>query len=73
MGAPECAGKGTEGHWQCRMEAQFQVLESVPFLASLGKDLMASPADFYHPERYIRCGEEAARAALPQLKQLVRT
>jgi NTE family protein len=28
--------------------------------------------DFYHPERYIRCGEEAAQAALPQLKELVR-
>ena len=28
--------------------------------------------DFYHPERYIRCGEEAAEAALPQLKELVR-
>lgn len=28
--------------------------------------------DFYHPERYIRAGEEAAQAALPQLKQLVR-
>jgi NTE family protein len=27
--------------------------------------------DFYHPERYIRCGEEAARVALPQLKELV--
>lgn len=29
--------------------------------------------DFYHPERYIRCGEETAQAALPQLKELVRT
>ena len=28
--------------------------------------------DFYHPERYIRCGEEAAQAALPLLKELVR-
>jgi NTE family protein len=28
--------------------------------------------DFYHPERYIRCGEEAAQVALPQLKELVR-
>jgi NTE family protein len=28
--------------------------------------------DFYHPERYIRCGEEAAQAALPRLKELVR-
>jgi NTE family protein len=28
--------------------------------------------DFYHPERYIRCGEEAAEAALPLLKELVR-
>src|SRR5208283_3162379 len=28
--------------------------------------------DFYHPERYIRCGEEAAEAALPQLRELVR-
>jgi NTE family protein len=28
--------------------------------------------DFYHPERYIRAGEEAAEAALPQLKELVR-
>jgi NTE family protein len=28
--------------------------------------------DFYHPERYIRCGEEAAQAVLPQLKELVR-
>ncbi|HTS19388.1 MAG TPA: patatin-like phospholipase family protein [Verrucomicrobiae bacterium] len=28
--------------------------------------------DFYHPERYIRCGEEAAEAVLPQLKELVR-
>ncbi len=28
--------------------------------------------DFYHPERYIRAGEEAAQAALPQLKELVR-
>ncbi|HVM62591.1 MAG TPA: patatin-like phospholipase family protein [Verrucomicrobiae bacterium] len=28
--------------------------------------------DFYHPERYIRCGEEAAMAVLPQLKELVR-
>jgi NTE family protein len=27
--------------------------------------------DFYHPERYIRCGEEAAQAALPLLKGLV--
>ena len=29
--------------------------------------------DFYHPERYIRCGEEAAQAALPLLKALVRS
>jgi predicted acylesterase/phospholipase RssA/CRP-like cAMP-binding protein len=29
--------------------------------------------DFYHPERYIRCGEAAAQAVLPQLKQLVRS
>ena len=28
--------------------------------------------DFYHPERHIRCGEEAAQAALPQIKELVR-
>jgi NTE family protein len=28
--------------------------------------------DFYHPERYIRAGEQAAEAALPQLKELVR-
>jgi hypothetical protein len=28
--------------------------------------------DFYHPERYIQCGEEAATAALPKLKELVR-
>ena len=28
--------------------------------------------DFYHPERYIRAGERAAEAALPQLKELVR-
>lgn len=28
--------------------------------------------DFYHAERYIRCGEKAAQAALPQLKELVR-
>ena len=28
--------------------------------------------DFYHPERYIRAGELAAEAALPQLKELVR-
>jgi len=28
--------------------------------------------DFYHPERYIRCGEEATQAALPLLKNLVR-
>jgi hypothetical protein len=28
--------------------------------------------DFYHPERYIRCGEQAAEAMLPQLKELVR-
>jgi len=28
--------------------------------------------DFYHPERYIRAGEAAAAAALPQLKDLVR-
>jgi NTE family protein len=27
--------------------------------------------DFYHPERYIRAGEVAAEAALPQLKELV--
>ncbi len=27
--------------------------------------------DFYHPDRYIRCGEEAATALLPQLKKLV--
>jgi len=27
--------------------------------------------DFYHPERYIRCGEETTVAALPQLKELV--
>ncbi len=28
--------------------------------------------DFYHPERHIRCGEEAAETALPLLKELVR-
>jgi predicted acylesterase/phospholipase RssA/CRP-like cAMP-binding protein len=28
--------------------------------------------DFYHPEQYIRAGEQAAEAALPQLKELVR-
>lgn len=28
--------------------------------------------DFYHPQRYIDCGEEAAMKALPQLKELVR-
>lgn len=28
--------------------------------------------DFYHPERYIRAGEQSAEAALPQLKELVR-
>jgi predicted acylesterase/phospholipase RssA len=28
--------------------------------------------DFYHPVRHIRCGEEAAEAALPLLKELVR-
>jgi NTE family protein len=28
--------------------------------------------DFYHPERYIRCGEEAAEKMVPQLKELVR-
>lgn len=28
--------------------------------------------DFYNPEKYIRCGEEAARQALPALKELVR-
>jgi predicted acylesterase/phospholipase RssA/CRP-like cAMP-binding protein len=28
--------------------------------------------DFYHPERYIRAGEDAAEAALPKLKELVR-
>jgi hypothetical protein len=28
--------------------------------------------DFYHPEKYIRCGEQAARQALPALKELVR-
>jgi predicted acylesterase/phospholipase RssA/CRP-like cAMP-binding protein len=28
--------------------------------------------DFYHPERYIRAGEEAAETALPKLKELVR-
>ncbi len=27
--------------------------------------------DFYHPDRYIRCGEEAATAVLPRLKELV--
>jgi hypothetical protein len=27
--------------------------------------------DFYNPERYIRRGEQAAEAALPQLKELV--
>lgn len=27
--------------------------------------------DFYHPDRYIRCGEEAAQAVLPRLKELV--
>ena len=27
--------------------------------------------DFYHPDRYIRCGEEATTALLPQLKKLV--
>ena len=27
--------------------------------------------DFYHPERYIRCGEQAAEAMLPQLRELV--
>lgn len=29
--------------------------------------------DFYSPEKYIRAGEEAAVAALPQLKELVRS
>jgi len=29
--------------------------------------------DFYHPERYIRRGEQAAEAALPQLKELLGT
>jgi len=29
--------------------------------------------DFYNPERHIRCGEEAAEAALPLLKNLVRS
>ena len=28
--------------------------------------------DFYHPERYILAGEQAAEAALPKLKELVR-
>lgn len=28
--------------------------------------------DFYHPERYIRCGEQTAEVALPALKELVR-
>ncbi len=28
--------------------------------------------DFYHPERYIRSGEDAAAMVLPQLKELVR-
>jgi NTE family protein len=28
--------------------------------------------DFYNPEKYIRCGEQAARNALPALKELVR-
>jgi NTE family protein len=29
--------------------------------------------DFYNPERYIRCGEQAAEAALPLLKELAGT
>ena len=40
-------------------------------------DVVVSPAvpdgfwyDFYNPERYIRCGEQAAEAVLPQLKEL---
>jgi hypothetical protein len=28
--------------------------------------------DFYNPERYIRCGEQAAEAALPRIKELFR-
>ena len=28
--------------------------------------------DFYHPEKYIRSGEQAAEAALAELKKLVR-
>jgi NTE family protein len=46
--------------------------------ASTKADVVISPAvpdgfwyDFYNPERYIRRGEQAAEAALPQLKELV--
>lgn len=43
-------------------------------------DVVISPSvpdgvwyDYYHPERYIRRGEQAAEAVLPQLKELVGT
>jgi NTE family protein len=46
--------------------------------ACLNADVVLRPVladsiwyDFYHPDRYIRCGEESAQAALPQLKELV--
>jgi len=62
------------------MRAMHAMQSHVAEAACANADLVIRPMareavwyDFYHPERYIRSGEEAAAAALPQLKELVRT